>query len=208
MKSIRQEILIALNKHGEQTVDDLLDQINGDFSRKDIASNISQFSGEGLATRRKDGTTGLPAYKITDLGKLRIKSSTLGQVPSVVKPNLITESTGSPVKESLTAHHIPTVQALDATAPVVTKEPESKPVIVNHSPNVSDQKEADHTAIADRYLIVSKIDSVFNDPVFSSRLDDAQRMAKLAAIESGEETIVFAMVKVGSAKPVAEWVAA
>ncbi len=183
MKSIRQEILIALNKHGEQTVDDLLDQINGDFSRKDIASNISQFSAEGLATRRKDGTTGQPAYKITDLGKSRIKLGTIGPALKDIQPTIKSE--------------IP--------EPVVVKKPESKRVVVNDPPVNDVQKSSEHPAAAhaERFVIASG-----NDPVvlYSDRLDDAKRLAKLAALEKGGEVVVFAMIKVGSAKPVAEWV--
>lgn len=108
MKSIRQEILIALNKHGEQTVDDMLDQVAGGFSRKQIGDNIAQVVVDKLATRRKDDVTGLPAYKITELGKSRIKSDaepvkeSLTAQPdnSVVKQNLTTQSASAPVTVS------------------------------------------------------------------------------------------------------------
>lgn len=73
MKSIRQAILTTLNTHGELTVDGMLDQIT-DFDRKTISSNVAQLVTEQLATRRKDDFTGAPAYRVTELGKSRIKS--------------------------------------------------------------------------------------------------------------------------------------
>ena len=98
MKSIRQAILSTLNTHGELTVDGMLDQITS-FDRKTISSNVSQLVTEQLATRRKDDFTGAPAYRITDLGKARIKSEaapvkdslTTEPVKPVVKVNLTTE---------------------------------------------------------------------------------------------------------------------
>ena len=96
LKSIRQAILIALNTHGEMTVDGMLDQIQG-FDRKAISSNVSQPVTEQLATRRKDDFTGAPAYRITDLGKSRIKSEA-----APVKNSLTTEPVKPVVKENLT----------------------------------------------------------------------------------------------------------
>ena len=98
MKSIRQAILSTLNTHGELTVDGMLDQITS-FDRKTIGANVAQLVTEQLATRRKDDFTGAPAYRITDLGKSRIKSEaapvkdslTTEPVKPVVKVNLTTE---------------------------------------------------------------------------------------------------------------------
>ena len=98
MKSIRQAILSTLNTHGELTVDGMLDQITS-FDRKTIGANVAQLVTEQLATRRKDDFTGAPAYRITDLGKSRIKSDaapvkgslTTEPVKPVVKVNLTTE---------------------------------------------------------------------------------------------------------------------
>lgn len=108
MKSIRQAILITLNTHGELTVDGMLDQITS-FDRKTIGANVAQLVTEQLATRRKDDFTGAPAYKITALGKSRIKSdSTTLPMPvstrqTDLKVTLTTEPAKSVVKENLTA---------------------------------------------------------------------------------------------------------
>ena len=108
LKSIRQAILIALNTHGEMTVDGMLDQIQG-FDRKAISSNVSQLVTEQLATRRKDDFTGAPAYRITDLGKSRIKSEaapvkeSLSALPTkpVVKENLTTEKQAAMIEQAI-----------------------------------------------------------------------------------------------------------
>lgn len=89
MKSIRQAILTTLNTHGELTVDGMLDQITG-FDRKTIGANVAQLVTEQLATRRKDDFTGAPAYKITDLGKSRIKSEA-ANAPVTVSAEKIAE---------------------------------------------------------------------------------------------------------------------
>ena len=96
IKSIRQAILTTLNNQGEITVDGMLDQIQG-FDRKAISSNVSQLVTEQLATRRKDDFTGAPAYRITDLGKSRIKSEA-----APVKDSLTTE----PVKQAVTIDQV------------------------------------------------------------------------------------------------------
>jgi len=75
VKGIRQVMLSTLNTHGELTVDGMMEQIHG-YDRKAIASNVAQLVIELLVTRRKDDFTGSPAYRITDLGKSRIKSNT------------------------------------------------------------------------------------------------------------------------------------
>ena len=100
LKSIRQSILIALHKNGEQTVDDLLDQVTG-YTRKQIGDNLAQLVVEKLATRRKDDITNLPAYKITDLGKSRIKSDAVA-----VKDSLTTQPATPVVKENLTTQSV------------------------------------------------------------------------------------------------------
>lgn len=101
IKSIRQQILASLVKNGEQTVDNMIDQING-FTRKQICDNIAQFVVEKLATRRKDDLSGMPAYKITDLGKSRIKSDA-----APVKQSLTTQLVNSTVLvEQPVAEHI------------------------------------------------------------------------------------------------------
>lgn len=100
IKSIRQAILTTLNTHGELTVDGMLDQIT-DFDRKAISSNVAQLVTEQLATRRKDDFTGAPAYRITDLGKSRIKSDA-----APVKESLITESAKPVVKQNSTTEAI------------------------------------------------------------------------------------------------------
>lgn len=92
MKSIRQEILIALNKYGEQTVDDLLDRVSGSITRKQIGDNIAQTVVEKLTIRRKDVATNMPAYKITDLGVQRIKSD------GAVKPHREVKAKSTEVK--------------------------------------------------------------------------------------------------------------
>lgn len=102
MKSIRQAILTTLNTHGELTVDGMLDQITN-FDRKTIGSNVAQLVTEQLATRRKDDFTGAPAYRITDLGKSRIKSDA-----APVKDSLTTEPAKPVVKENLTTEHFTT----------------------------------------------------------------------------------------------------
>lgn len=104
MKSIRQAILTTLNTHGELTVDGMLDQITG-FDRKAIGSNVAQLVTEQLATRRKDDFTGAPAYRITALGKSRIKSDV-----APVKESLTTDPAKPVVKENLTT------QSANATA--------------------------------------------------------------------------------------------
>ena len=96
MKSIRQAILSTLNTHGELTVDGMLDQITS-FDRKTIGANVAQLVTEQLATRRKDDFTGAPAYRITDLGKSRIKSDA-----APVKGSLTTDQAKPVVKENLT----------------------------------------------------------------------------------------------------------
>lgn len=101
MKSIRQAILSTLNTHGELTVDGMLDQITS-FGRKTIGANVAQLVTEQLATRRKDDFTGAPAYRITDLGKSRIKSDAVPDEPvkPVVKQNLTTQSANAPITVS------------------------------------------------------------------------------------------------------------
>ena len=74
MKSIRQQILRALNVCGASTVEELLDQIDG-FTRKQVSDNMQAVVQDKLATRRKDASTGMPAYVITDLGVARIKDA-------------------------------------------------------------------------------------------------------------------------------------
>lgn len=107
IKSIRQAILTTLNNQGEITVDGMLDQIQG-FDRKSISSNVAQLVTEQLATRRKDDFTGAPAYRITDLGKSRIKSdSTTLPMPvstrqTDLKVTLTTQPAKPVVKENLT----------------------------------------------------------------------------------------------------------
>lgn len=100
MKSIRQAILITLNTHGELTVDGMLDQITN-FDRKTIGSNVAQLVTEQLATRRKDDFTGAPAYRITDLGKSRIKSDA-----APVKDSLTTQPANPVVKQNLTTQPV------------------------------------------------------------------------------------------------------
>jgi len=106
MKSIRQEILSALNKHGEQTADELLDQLAGEFTRKQISDNLYQMRVELLLTNRKDAVTNLPAYKVTDLGKSRIKS-----VVTDVKESLTTKPVSMPVI-STHDHHMKEINDL------------------------------------------------------------------------------------------------
>ena len=74
MKSIRQQILRALNVRGESTVEELIDQIDG-FTRKQVSDNMQAVVQDKLATRRKDASTGMPAYVITELGVARIKDA-------------------------------------------------------------------------------------------------------------------------------------
>lgn len=100
MKSIRQAILSTLNTHGELTVDGMLDQITS-FDRKTIGANVAQLVTEQLATRRKDDFTGAPAYRITALGKSRIKSDA-----APVKDSLTTEQEKPVVKENLTTQPV------------------------------------------------------------------------------------------------------
>lgn len=71
MKSIRKDILNCLASNGEQTLDEMLDRMDG-YDRKTISSNLGPTKADGLITSRRDDVTGLPAYKITDAGKKRL----------------------------------------------------------------------------------------------------------------------------------------
>lgn len=68
MASIRFALLSCLNRHGQQTMDDLESQIT-DVPRKQIYNNLQPAKRENLISTDKDIVTGLPAYKITDAGK-------------------------------------------------------------------------------------------------------------------------------------------
>lgn len=71
VKSIRKDLFNCLNKHGEQTMDDLVTRL-GDWNRTQISNNVQAARKEGLATSRKDDVTGAPAYKLTPEGKARL----------------------------------------------------------------------------------------------------------------------------------------
>lgn len=72
MKTIRQDILAALLKHGEQTIDDLMLRLP-DYEQKQIAANIQPARADDLIASRRDDVTGRPAYRITDKGKARLE---------------------------------------------------------------------------------------------------------------------------------------
>lgn len=71
VKSIRKDLFECLNKHGEQTMDDLVTRL-GDWTRGQLSNNVQAARKEGLATSRKDDVTGAPAYKLTAEGKARL----------------------------------------------------------------------------------------------------------------------------------------
>ncbi len=107
MKSIRQEILIKINKCNELTVDELQDQLT-EFSRRQLLDNCQQAFNEKLLTRRKDDVTGMPAYKVTDMGKSRIKS------PDVVNPVPVDINQAQSVKEAVSARGAETIAKIAA----------------------------------------------------------------------------------------------
>jgi hypothetical protein len=87
MKSLRQDMLIHLAK-SEHTVDEMIDSVTG-YTRKQLADNLQQCFVEKLVTRRKDDTTGMPCYTITDLGKSRIKSDAKSVTEDIEKARKI-----------------------------------------------------------------------------------------------------------------------
>lgn len=70
-KSIRKDLFICLNKHGEQTMDELVTRLDG-YTRGQISNNLQAARTEQLVIRTNDGITGQPAYKLTDSGKKRL----------------------------------------------------------------------------------------------------------------------------------------
>jgi DNA-binding HxlR family transcriptional regulator len=71
-KSIRKDMFVCLDTHGEQTMDDLVNRIDG-YTRGQLSNNVQAARKEELvASRRDDDVTGSPAYRLTPLGKERL----------------------------------------------------------------------------------------------------------------------------------------
>lgn len=90
MKSIRHQIFTELHKLAEATLDELLTQCD-QINRKQLQDNLNAACTEGLASRRRDDATGLPAYRLTQAGKDRLVGlnageSFKGKRPGNVKP--------------------------------------------------------------------------------------------------------------------------
>lgn len=71
IKSIRKDLFICLNKHGEQTMDELVTRLDG-YTRGQISNNLQAARTDQLVMRSNDGITGQPAYKLSDSGKKRL----------------------------------------------------------------------------------------------------------------------------------------
>lgn len=84
MKSYRKIILQTLATHGELTIDDMITHTG--IERKPLSSNIGPTKADGLITSRRDDVTGLPAYKITDLGRQRLAAMVESSTPAASKP--------------------------------------------------------------------------------------------------------------------------
>lgn len=85
MKTIRQNLFEAIARASEATIDELLDAVDG-MSRKQIQDNCIASRTEGLLASRKDDTTGLPAYRLTEAGKARLAKYHSGEVTQGMKP--------------------------------------------------------------------------------------------------------------------------
>ena len=72
MKSIRKDLFECLDKHGEQTMDDLVTRIDG-YTRGQLSNNLQAARKEELIASRRDDVTGGPCYKLTPAGKERLK---------------------------------------------------------------------------------------------------------------------------------------
>lgn len=72
MKSIRKDLFECLDKHGEQTMDDLVNRIDG-YTRGQLSNNLQAARKEELIASRRDDVTGGPCYKLTPAGKDRLK---------------------------------------------------------------------------------------------------------------------------------------
>lgn len=72
MKSIRKDLFECLDKHGEQTMDDLVTRIDG-YTRGQLSNNLQAARKEELIASRRDDVTGGPCYKLTPAGKDRLK---------------------------------------------------------------------------------------------------------------------------------------
>jgi hypothetical protein len=67
MKSIRKDLFECLDKHGEQTMDDLVTRIDG-YTRGQLSNNLQAARKEELIASRRDDVTGGPCYKLTPVG--------------------------------------------------------------------------------------------------------------------------------------------
>lgn len=91
-KTIRLEILEALNKHGEQTLDNMLDRLP-EYDRPKLQSNINQAKIAGLIDVRLDDVTRLPAYRISNGGLHMLKNKS-------AKPEAATPAPVHPIDTS------------------------------------------------------------------------------------------------------------
>lgn len=71
MKSIRKDLFVCLQKNGETTMDELVTMLPA-WTRGQLSNNIQAARKEGLVSSRKDDVTGLPAYRLTEDGKVRL----------------------------------------------------------------------------------------------------------------------------------------
>lgn len=71
MKSIRKDLFVCLQKNGETTMDELVTMLPA-WTRGQLSNNVQAARKEGLASSRKDDVTGLPAYRLTEAGKVRL----------------------------------------------------------------------------------------------------------------------------------------
>lgn len=116
MKTIRQDILAALLKHGEQTIDDLMLRLP-DYEQKQIVSNIQPARADDLIASRRDDVTGRPAYRITDKGKARLEE--LKACTAQVEPAKVAKPRDIPVTHSHVTIKLP--PSPSATAEVISK---------------------------------------------------------------------------------------
>lgn len=197
MKSIRKDLFSCLNKHGEQTMDELETRLPG-YSRSQISNNINAARNEELIGRDKDVVTGQPAYKLTATGKKRLETilaksggdaCAQESTKYETQPNLKSPSeTQAPAGKAIDVPVVPKAKPAPAKAPEVFTQPAHDNEInelraqLKHAESMRDAHfESAETAMkrVDELVVESRELKAMLDSVAESSSVDMKRIADL-----------------------------